>query len=259
MKLQFLGTGGGRYVIGTQKRKTAGILLETEETKIHVDPGPGALNAVIENLESTGDIEGVITSHVHLDHSNDVEPIIEMITEVNQNPGVLFANESVLEGYGDIEKSVSSYHQNLCSRVEKLEEGSKHEFKDVKIESQEMFHTDPKTQGLKIRSKDKTVGFWTDTQYSEELLEFYRDCETLVIYCSQPKEKEVRGHTSIRDVPKIVEETGVRNAIITHFSLSFLNSNIEKQKKWVEENSDCKIIFAEDGMMFPGNRSLENF
>ncbi|MFB6180589.1 MAG: MBL fold metallo-hydrolase [Candidatus Nanohalobium sp.] len=258
MKLNFLGTGGGRFVTGMQRRKTGGIVVETEETQVHVDPGPGALVETHENA-APEQTEAVIVSHAHLDHCNDVEPIIEMMTEAYGNPGAVYANRTAMEGYGDIEKAVSEYHKNLCLKTETLEENSEYKFKDLKIESQEMFHNDPKTQGLKLSTEEKTVGFWTDTEFSEELLPFYEECDTLVIYCVRPRNKGLSGHISLDEVPKIVEATEAKTVILTHFGSKFLDSGMEEEENWLEEQVEAKIIFAEDGMKFPGNRKLGDF
>ncbi|QKQ98443.1 MBL fold metallo-hydrolase [Candidatus Nanohaloarchaea archaeon] len=259
MKLKFLGTGGGRYVTGEQKRRTAGIIVETEETKLHVDPGPGALVYANKELENPEEVEGLIVSHAHLDHASDAEPIIEMITEAYSNQAALFANETALNGYGDIEKSVSNYHEGLCSRVEKLEEGSEYEYKDVKIASQEMFHGDPRTQGFTLETEEKKIGFWTDTQYSEELLGLYKDCDVIVIYCTRPEGNSVKSHTAIGEVPEIMESTEASTCIITHFGYSLLDSDLDEQKEYIEERIDGKVIFADDGMEFPGNKNLASF
>lgn len=258
MKLKFLGTAGGRYATGLQSRKTGGIVLTSEETQVHIDPGPGALVHSHEMLEEPLETEAVLVSHGHLDHVNDAEAIVEMMVEAGDKPGNLFAPETVLSGYGDLEKSVSDYHQDLCVSVEKISE-SELEFKDLRIKTQEMFHSDPKTQGFKISNREKTFGFWTDTEYSDELTEFYNDCDTLVIYCTRPKGRGVRSHTSLSDVPEIVENTGVKNLIITHFGQAFLNSEMEEQNQWIKGEVEAKITFAEDGMEYPGNRSLGDF
>lgn len=258
MKLKFLGTGGGRYVTGFQRRKTSGIIVETEETTLHVDPGPGALVETHQNHEPDA-TEAVIISHAHLDHCNDAEALIEMMTEAYDKPGTVFANETALKGYGDIDRAVSSYHQELCANVEQLEDDEKHSFKDVEIESQTMFHTDPNTAGFKVYGDEKTIGFWTDTQYSAELVDFYTDCDTLVVYCARPRNESLRNHTSLDEVPEIVEEASPSTVIITHFGYKFLDSDLEDEKDWLEEQVDAKVVFAEDGMQFPGNRSLGDF
>jgi len=258
MKLRFLGTGGGRYATGEQIRKTGGIVLETDETQLHIDPGPGALVESHRQLKNPLETEAVIVSHGHLDHQNDAEAITEMMTESAGKPGAVFANETVLEGHGDLEKSISEYHKKLCRTVRKLDEDTRYEFRDITIESQEMFHGDPKTAGFVIEG-DKSVGFWTDTEFSEELLELYEGVDWLVVYCTRKRNSSVPQHTSIDDVPDIVESVKPKTVIITHYGKKFLDSDMEAEEEWLEKQIESKLVFAEDGMVFPGNRSLGDF
>ena len=257
MKLHFLGTAGGRYAMGKQLRDTAGLILESDEASIYIDPGPGALvkaqNYEIENLE------GLIVTHSHLDHYSDAEPIIELISVIQENPCKLMAPESVLNGYGDIQQSVSNYHQNQCTRIVNLTEKEQAELRDVKIESQEMFHSEPKCRGLKISDGEKVFGFWTDSAYSDELLEFYEDCDTLIINCNRPREGNIRGHLSLSEVPKILEDSSSSTVIITHFGDKFLESDMEEEQAWLDDQVDAKVIFSEDGMTYPGDRKLSSF
>lgn len=257
MKIKFLGTGGGRYVTGEQKRRTSGIIVQTDEAQLHVDPGPGALvHAQRENPEET---EAVIVSHAHLDHANDAEAVIEMMTEVYDNPGAVFANKTCFEGYGDIEKRISNYHQDLCAEKKVLEEGQSFKFKDLSIESQEMFHSDPRTQGITLETDEKKIGFWTDTEFSSELTDFYSGCDTLIVYCTRPKGAGIESHTSLSDVPDIVEDLDVSTVIVTHFGFRFLEEDMEEQEEWLKEEIEPKVIFAEDGMEFPGDTKLSSF
>lgn len=259
MKLKFLGTGGGRFVTGEQKRRTAGIILTTDEARIHVDPGPGALVYTHDELEQPLSTDAVLVSHGHLDHRNDAEALIEMITEGAGKPGAVFANRSCLKGYGDLERCISEYHQHMCSRVELLEDGSEFDYKDMVIQSQEMFHSDPKTQGFILDDGESSIGFWTDTEYSDELAGFYSECDTLVVYCTLPRGKSVPSHTGLDDVPDLVEKAGPKTVILTHFGYAFLESDMDNQKNWLEEQVDAKVVFAEDGMEFPGDAKLSRF
>lgn len=259
MELIFLGTGGGRYVTGEQKRRTGGIIVKTEETQIHVDPGPGALVHSHEKLDEPLDTEAVIVSHGHLDHSNDAEAIVEMITESGNHAGAIFASKSVLEGYSDIEKRVSSYHEDLLATTKKLEEDTETQFKDVKIRSQKMFHSDPTTVGFTLETDDKKIGFWTDSEPSDELTDFYEGCDTMVVFCTRPKGATQPNHTAVTDIPDIVENLDLKTVIVTHFGYKFLESDLDEQKEWLEDSIEPKVVFADDGMKYPGNRSLSSF
>jgi len=258
MKLKFLGTGGGRYATASQKRKTGGILVKTEQTQIHIDPGPGALYHTQRMANKPENTEAVILSHGHMDHYTDIEPIIEMMTHKYGHPGTIYANNTALEGSGKMEKSISNYHKDLCRDVKMLEEGEIFNFKDLRIESQLMKHSEPNTQGLVLETDQKRIGFWVDTEYSKDLTEFYEDCDIVVINCNRPIGSKSFMHTTIEDIPKIVEQLDAKTYILTHFNLDVLEE-LKEQKEYIEENVDEKVIFAEDGMEFPGNKSLGDF
>lgn len=244
--------------MASQKRRTAGTVIKTEDTQVHLDPGPGALVYSNKELEAPENTECVILSHGHLDHYGDAESILEMMTELNGHSGTLFGSESCLEGYGEISKSVSDYHQRICKRIETLEEEKEIEFKDLKIKSQQMFHSDPRTQGVILEDNEHKVGFWTDTRFSEELLDFYKGCDIMAVNCAAGKDSSSKKHTTVKEAVKVAEEIDPNATILKHFGPQLLD-NLEENKEWVEKNTDQKIIWAEDGMEFPGNKSLDKF
>ncbi|MCJ7731677.1 MBL fold metallo-hydrolase, partial [Candidatus Bathyarchaeota archaeon] len=95
--LDFLGTGGGRFVMTSQMRRTAGIRLSEGKTQVHIDPGPGAL--VFSNWAglSPEKLDGLIVTHCHPDHYTDAEVFIEAMTRGTMaKRGVLAASKSVL-------------------------------------------------------------------------------------------------------------------------------------------------------------------
>lgn len=257
MKLHFVGTGGGHRAMGRQSRKTAGTIIEGEEASLYLDPGPGSL--VHCQDYDTEKLNGVFVSHGHVDHYSDAEPLIELICLIEDSPCTLMAPETVLKGYGDVQQSVSNYHQEMCIDVVNLTEVETAEFSGMKVETQEMFHSEPKCRGLKVSENGQKIGFWTDTKYVDELTEFYVDCDTIVINCFFPRGVSSRKHTTVKDVPEIMDGLEASTAIITHFGKGFLDADMEDEKAWLKDEVEQKIIFAEDGMAFPGDRKLSSF
>lgn len=243
--------------MGEQLRNTAGTIIEGEEASIYLDPGPGSLvHCQSYEMEK---VESVIVTHGHVDHYTDAEPLIELISLIEDNPCNLLAPETVLNGYGDVQQSVSNYHQEMCTEVVNMSDKNKVEVNGMKIEKQDMFHSEPKTIGLKISENGQKIGFWSDTKFVDELTDFYKDCDIIVINCFFPRDVNSRKHTTVKDVPEILERIEASTAIITHFGKTFLQSDIEEEKAWIEERVDQKIVFAEDGMTFPGDRKLSSF
>ena len=99
-KIKFLGTGGGRFVVSRQLRKSGGIWISIDDTNLILDPGPGSLVRILSSKPKLNprNLDGIILSHRHLDHTNDVNIIIEAMTNGGFNKkGVLFTPKESLD------------------------------------------------------------------------------------------------------------------------------------------------------------------
>ena len=95
----FLGTAGGRMVVATQLRKSGGMWLVLNGKNILLDPGPGCLMRSVELGFRPGKLDCIILSHKHIDHSNDINIMIEAMSGGSFRPrGVLLAPRDALEG-----------------------------------------------------------------------------------------------------------------------------------------------------------------
>jgi ribonuclease BN (tRNA processing enzyme) len=127
------------------------------------------------------------------------------------------------------------------------------------VEAQEMDHADPKTVGLKITEGNQSTGFWIDSNFSEKLTDFYNDCDTLVVNCIHPRSKKSSTHTTVKDIPAILGDSEASTVILKHFGKSMFEADIDKEEAWLKNQVNQKVIFAEDGMSYPGDRSLSSF
>ena len=81
--IKFLGTAGARFVVMKQLRASGGVWLSVGETNLSIDPGPGALVRCLNSkpkLEPST-LDGILLTHKHLDHSGDVNVMIEAMTD----------------------------------------------------------------------------------------------------------------------------------------------------------------------------------
>ena len=81
--IKFIGTAGARFVVTKQLRSSGGVWMSVGETNLYIDPGPGALVRCLNSkpkLEPST-LDGILLTHKHLDHSGDVNVMIEEMTE----------------------------------------------------------------------------------------------------------------------------------------------------------------------------------
>src|SRR5512147_1017173 len=97
--IKFFGTGGARFVAASQVRATGGLWLNYKKTNLFIDPGPGAVVRIhgAKDHFDPGHLDGIILTHKHLDHANDVNILIEAMTDGGfKKRGALFCPEDAV-------------------------------------------------------------------------------------------------------------------------------------------------------------------
>ncbi len=132
-RMVILGSGGARIVVAKQLRASGGIWFSLAGTRFLVDPGPGALVRMTgsrHRLDPTK-LAGILLSHRHLDHSGDVNNMIEAMTMGGTEPrGALFAPSDALGGDDPV---VLKYVRPFLERVVTLAEGGSYELGNVRF------------------------------------------------------------------------------------------------------------------------------
>ncbi len=247
--LHLLGTGGGRFVMTTQRRRTAGIRLIEGDTQIHIDPGPGAL--VFSNWTglSPEKLNGLVVTHCHPDHYTDAEVFIEAMTRgTTAKRGILASTKSVLRGSDGIGPSISKYHQGLAKDVLELYEGISFNIDGLKFTATEAKHSDPSSVGLRINTANGDIGYTSDTGYFPGLSECYTGIRLLILCTMWPRGNHLNIHMNTDDALKIIEETEPEACILTHFGMRMLNAGPEKEAAYLSEQTRVPVVAAMDGM-----------
>jgi len=235
----FLGTGGGRFVLLTQRRYSGGIWLDFE-AKMILDPGPGALIRALQFGKKPNRLDAVLVSHRHLDHYNDAEVMIEAMTYgTKKKRGLLVINKNALE-------YISEYHQNAV-KVLIPEPGEESKVNKLKIQAIPTFNHEDGI-GFRFFTEKGIVTYTSDTGYSKELMEHYRGSRILILNVIFPNSKEIKTHMNTEKAIKIVREIKPELAVIQHFGVSMLNANPNREANFIEKKTGVKTIAARDGM-----------
>ncbi len=261
MEITFLGTGGGRYSVVTQKRQTGGMYWTHKDLHLYVDPGPGALVHAHKNNVPLSQLDAVFASHAHIDHVNDLGAIIECLTEgCNVKRGVLIAADSVLNGGVDergseIEPAIGSYHQNAVETVHTHDQGEKIVLKHVELEAVALKHTDTACIGFKLHANEKTYGYVADTGPFPELAERYADCDAVVLNVLRKHDKPWPYHLTTENAAEFLNTVQPRTAILQHFGYG-ITHNLPQEHAWLKNNlsqdtrSKTQVIFAQDNTTY---------
>ncbi len=237
--LTFLGTGGGRHVLVSQRRHTGGIWLDFSE-KMILDPGPGALVRALQHHKKPHHLAAVFVSHKHLDHYNDAEIMVEAMTDgAKKKRGTLAVNENALE-------YISAYHRNV---VELIVPKAGDEFTIGRTCITALpTHKHDDGLGFRFTAEEGILSYSSDTGYEKGLGGHYKGSDVLILNVIFPRKKSLETHLNTLDAAKIVGEAAPRLAVIQHFGLTMLAAGPENEAAYIEKETGIRTIAAADGM-----------
>ena len=235
-------------MVTKQLRSSGGVWLSVGRTNLYIDPGPGALVRCLNSkhkLEPSA-LDGILLTHKHLDHSGDVNVLIEAMTEGGfKKRGVLFAPRDAL----DEDPVVLKYVRNYVEKVEVLKENSEYRIGEIQFSTAQKHQHRVETYGINFKISPHTISLIADTKFFPDLPTLYRG-EILIIHVVRlkPVVDEPIEHLSIEDVKTIVKKVKPRLTILTHFGMTMI-----KAKPWVvaaelEKELGLRVIAASDGM-----------
>ncbi|MDP2767271.1 MAG: MBL fold metallo-hydrolase [Candidatus Methanoperedens sp.] len=240
----FLGTGGGRMVVLNQLRKSGGFWLKLDDVNILQDPGPGSLVMVHQLRLKPRNLDAIILSHRHIDHSNDVNVMTEAMT------GGGFYPRGRLIVPGDCLNSDPVVLQYIRPFVEitKIKKGMEITLRNIKIEFPTQNMHPVETYGAIYTFKSGRLGYISDTEYFPGLAEAYKGVDFLIINVVRMKtDKRIR-HLNMGEAAGLINDIRPKRAILTHFGLQVLKSSPELQARIISEKTGVEVKAAYDGM-----------
>ncbi len=246
--IKFLGTAGARVVVSKQVRASGGIWLSLDGTNLYLDPGPGALVHCWKSKPplDPSRLDAILLSHRHLDHSGDINAMIEAMTEGTfKKRGKLLAPTEALES----DPVVLKYVRKYLEKVEVLKEKGRYKVGKLAVSTPiRHIHHGSETYGFKIKSSRGTISYISDTKYFPGLVKAYKaDILILSVLRVEPSPLE---HLCVEDVKKLVKGIRPRVTIMTHFGMWMLRAKPWEVAEQLSRELRAKVIAASDGMRF---------
>ncbi len=240
----FLGTGGGRMVVLNQLRKSGGFWLKLDEVNILQDPGPGSLVMVHQLRLRPRNLDAIILSHRHIDHSNDVNVMTEAMTSGGFQPrGRLIVPSDCLNS-----DSVVFQYVRPFVEITEIKKGMEITLKNVNVEFPIQNMHPVETYGAIYTFKAGRMGYIPDTEYFPEIAGAYKGVDFLIINVVRMKtDKKIR-HLNMDEAAGLINEIRPKKAILTHFGLQVLKSSPELQARNISNKTGVEVVAAYDGM-----------
>jgi ribonuclease BN (tRNA processing enzyme) len=244
--ITFIGTAGARFVVTKQFLASGGAWLNFGGTEILIDPGPGCLVHSVKKKLDASKLKAIILSHKHLDHSGDINIMIEAMTEGGwKQRGLVFAPADALNK----DAVILPYLRNYPQKIEILSEGRSYSIEDVYFETPVKHMHSVETYGFIFKTPRHTISWITDTRYFDKLSTYYKS-ELLVINVVMQEAKEGVEHLSIPEARQIIVGARPKAAILTHFGMSIWRAKPWELAQKMSQDTGIKVIAARDGMRF---------
>ncbi|MGA9419905.1 MAG: MBL fold metallo-hydrolase [Candidatus Cybelea sp.] len=247
----FLGSGGARFVVARQLRASGGMWMRFGATQIHVDPGPGALVRALSHVPPCNprELDAIVLSHKHLDHSGDVNVLIEAMTSGGfRRRGAVLAPPDAFDD-GPV---VLPYVRRFVDRIEMLEPNSgPYRIGEVELVTSMRHIHAAQTQGLHFIHGGIRVAYVPCGKYFEGLAADYarHRPDVLVINVLRYRDDLNVDHLTWPDACRIVAEVRPKVAVFQHFGTKMLEAEPPKLARQIEDELGLRAIAAYDGML----------
>jgi len=243
--ITFLGTAGARFVVTRQFLASGGAWLTLGNTQILLDPGPGSLVQAAKRKLDPVKLDAIILSHKHLDHSGDINIMIEAMTDGGTKMrGTVFAPSDALNQ----DPVILSYLRSYPQSIQVLTEGGSYKINDVSFRTPIRHEHSVETYGFIFQTPRHTFSWITDTRYFGDLATHYEG-DLLIINVLRLNPGPL-DHLSLPEVKSIIEELRPKAVILTHFGMTMWRAKPWQLAERLTQETGITVIAARDGMKF---------
>jgi len=263
-KLVFLGIGSNSF----EALNTSSFALKLEEQKwLLVDCGPDTPRQVTKATIPFLDINYIVITHRHLDHSLGLPYFVfgrnlERLARLRQAPNFvpsklcIVAEREVWDGLWGLFRLAHPDVKSLGFDIEFTEISSflaaPQNFANVKLQTFEMIHTVP-TYGFIIWSDDqKILAYSADTLPSENFIEAASGSKVLIheamIPASETAFSNNAKHSTAVQAGDAVAKIHPAQAFLMHLRPAFLNKRSILEKE-ASEIAGMQVIYPDEGLV----------
>lgn len=241
--------GSGTCVPSLQRSASA-VLMVTGNKTILFDIGPGTMRRLTEAGISIHEIDCLLVSHFHPDHTGELAAFLfaSRYPDRRQKPLLLAGGPGFESFFGRLNDTYSGWiHLPEICRVLEMEPGAgklpEIAFDECRIHCTGVSHR-PESLAFRVDTPGGVSAVYSgDTDYSENLLRLAAGADLLICEAAFPDEIKVEGHMTPSLAGWTAAGAGVGSLVLTHFYPECENADMTGQcrKTW-----DGPLVLAVD-------------
>ncbi|WP_238438780.1 MBL fold metallo-hydrolase [Frankia nepalensis] len=243
---------------------SSSYLVETDSTRVLLDCGPGAMTA-LSAVMRPWDLDGVIISHLHLDHCYDLLPLgkamlagrvhrsmgslmtiptlPEMADYVDRLPVPLYVPRGGRETLNTLATLFPVTTIPLLDKafevafeVREYTPGDLFTISDLEIGLHELRHAVPNC-GIRVESSGGSLAYTGDTGFTDALVPLARNVDLLLSEATLAvPDGTAHGHLCATEAGTVARAAGVGQLVLTHFATA--------EARWLEaRKADAERVF----------------
>ncbi len=217
MELTVIGSGTG---VPSPRRGAPSLLLKVNGKNLLVDIGSGTLQKLLLLGLNYHDPDVIFLTHLHPDHISDLLPFL-FACKYSLSPRTkdlyIIGGRGFREFYEGMKSLYGHWVKGETYRLHVQEAPSgRRSLLGFEFVTLPLDHT-RSSIGIRIEAEGKSIVFSGDTDYCPEIVELSKGADLLVLECSFPNYRKVKGHLTPALATEIAKEANVKKLLLTHF------------------------------------------
>jgi phosphoribosyl 1,2-cyclic phosphodiesterase len=228
-------------MVAKQLAASGGLYIEEGNTRISLDPGPGAIVQYAKRKVDLTKLDAIVISHRHLDHSNDVNVMIEAMTDGGfRHRGRLYCPSDALNNDPVVLNYIRSFPQEIVT----LEPETEYAVGDITFTTTPRHLHQVETYGFRFGNR---LGWVTDSAYYDGIAEQHK-ADVMVIHLVLMECRAGLPHLCLDDAERIIREAKPRLAILTHYGMTVWRAHPWELAADLTQRIGTEVKAARDGM-----------
>ena len=218
MKLTILGSG---TIVPSIERSAPAYILKVGRETLLIDMGPGLLRQMKRAKVDVSEVDIILISHFHPDHTSDFVPFIfatkYALGSYREKDLTILAPR----GFGDLSDGLERVYGDWIVPeaydifIEEMGEG-KRDFGNFSVTTAPVNHN-PESIAFRVDGMGGSFVYSGDTDFSHSLIELAGGVDLLLLECAFPDEMKVPGHLTPTEAGKLAAESEPERLVLTHF------------------------------------------